>query len=93
MKQLDRRTVLGFGSFALAGCATDGPYFGNTQPPSRQELTCAVFTGTGTLDAAKTSEFITDAQIIRSLFEGLTTYDPTTAAPKAGIATHSQNVR
>ena len=69
MRQLDRRTVLGFGSLAMAGCANDAAYFGNTQPPSRQELRCAVFSGTGTVDPAKTSEFITDGLIIRSIFE------------------------
>src|SRR5690242_13952721 len=74
----------------MAGCGDGDPYFGNTRPPSRQELTCAVFTGTGTLDPAKTAETITDGQIIRSLFEGLTTYDPETAQPRAGIATHSR---
>lgn len=52
MRPLDRRTFLSLGSLTLAGCASESPYFGNTQPPSRQELTCAMFaTGGSRFDA------------------------------------------
>lgn len=38
MIALDRRTLLGLAPLALAGWAKDNPYFGDTQPPLRQEV-------------------------------------------------------
>ena len=88
MSTLDRRTLLGFGPIALAGCAKDSPYFGDTQPPSRQQLACAITTTSVSLDPAQAGA--TEAHIVRAIFEGLTNLHPRTAQPIAGIATHCE---
>ena len=91
MRQLDRRAFLGLGSLALAGCEREGPYFGETRPPARQQLICATaWTGTS-LDPATSVEFIAEGSTIRALFEGLTNYHPQTMEPMAGIATHHES--
>ena len=88
MSALDRRTLLGLGPIALAGCGEDNPYFGNTQPPPRQQLACAITATSVSLDPAQAGA--TEAHIVRALFEGLTNLHPRTAEPIAGIATHCE---
>jgi ABC-type oligopeptide transport system substrate-binding subunit len=91
MRQLDRRAFLGLGSLALAGCEREGPYFGETRPPARQQLICATaWTGTS-LDPATATELLAEGSVIRALFEGLTNYHPQTMEPMAGIATHHES--
>ena len=88
MSALDRRTLLGLGPIALAGCAKDNPYFGNTQPPPRQQLACAITATSVSLDPAQAGAI--EAHIVRAIFEGLTNLHPRTAEPIAGIATHCE---
>ena len=76
------------GQLAVAGCGRDGPYFGNTQPPARQEFVCTMFATGGSLDPAKCSDFLIEGQLIRTLFEAVIDYHPLTLEPMAGIATH-----
>ena len=42
MRPIDRRSFVALGSLTLAGCAREGPYFGNTKPPAGQQLVCAI---------------------------------------------------
>lgn len=88
MKPLDRRTFLGLGSATLAGCGGVSPYFGNTQPPARQQLICATIQTGDSLDPARSADFLSEGSILRALFEGLTNDHPLTMEPMAGIATH-----
>src|SRR4051794_4093355 len=88
MSALNRRTVLGLGLMALIGCARDAEYFGNTQPPSRQQLACAITATSVSLDPALAG--VIEAHIVRAIFEGLTNLHPRTAEPIAGIATHCE---
>lgn len=88
MTCLDRRAFLGLGSLTLAGCATEGQYFGNTRPPRRQQLICATIETGDSLDPAKSADYLSEGSMLRALFEGLTTYHPQTMEPMAGIATH-----
>ena len=90
MSDLDRRNFLALGSLALADCGDEGPYFGNTLPPKRQQLVYAIV-GTGALlDPAKSVDTLSEGSIVRALFEGLTNYHPRTMEPMAGIATHHE---
>ncbi len=82
--KFDRRSFLGLGASGLAGCADEGPYFGNTNPPTRQQLICAAFDAGDSLDPAKAA---IPGRLV-TLFEGLTSYHPQTMDPAAGIATH-----
>src|SRR6476620_198304 len=84
----DRRTLLGLGPMALIGCGQENPYFGNTQPPSRQQLSCAITATSVSLDPALAG--VIEAHIVRAIFEGLTNLHPRTAEPIAGIATHCE---
>ena len=52
MKPIDRRTVLSLAPAAFASCGEESPYFGNTQPPSRQQLTYALSVPSPSLDPA-----------------------------------------
>jgi oligopeptide transport system substrate-binding protein len=87
MSALDRRSFLGLGSLTLASCEGEGPYFGDTWPPARQELVWAVTAGSVTLDPALAGA-AGEAQIVRTIFEGLTNPHPRTLEPIAGVATH-----
>ena len=40
MTRFDRRTLLGLGPLTLAGCSSQSPYFGRTNPPVREQLIC-----------------------------------------------------
>jgi len=82
--KFDRRSFLGLGASGLAGCADEGPYFGNTNPPTSQQLICAAFDAGDSLDPAKAA---IPGRLV-TLFEGLTSYHPQTMDPAAGIATH-----
>jgi ABC-type oligopeptide transport system substrate-binding subunit len=86
MRYVDRRTLLALAPTALASCVKETPYFGNTQPPSRQELTCAITASSITLDPALAGGG--EAQVVRTIFEGLTDLHPRTVEPVAAIATH-----
>ena len=86
MRQFDRRSFLGLGASGLAGCADEGPYFGNTNPPANQQLICAAFDAGDSLDPAKAA---IPGRLV-TLFEGLTNYHPQTMEPAAGIATHHE---
>jgi ABC-type oligopeptide transport system substrate-binding subunit len=54
----------------------------------RQQLVCATLATAGTLDPAKSGDFLVEGSILRALFEGLTNYHPQTTEPMAGLATH-----
>ena len=88
---ISRRELLTAASpLALAGCRNESRYFGNTQPPGRQHLICATIDTGGSLDPARSADFVGEGSILRALFEGLTTYHPQTLEPMAGIATHHE---
>jgi ABC-type oligopeptide transport system substrate-binding subunit len=90
MRGLDRRTLLGLAPLTFASCARESPYFGNTMPPARQELVCATVDSGGSLDPARSGEFLSEGSILRAVFEGLTNNHPQTMEPMAGIATHHE---
>lgn len=87
MRQLDRRTLLAGVPAVLASCAKESPYFGNTQPPSGQQLSWAITANSVTLDPALAGASA-EAQVVRTIFEGLTNLHPETVEPIAGVATH-----
>src|SRR5262245_52722745 len=71
----------------LASCAAGSPYFGNPNPPSGQHLAWAMAADSVTLDPALAGA-LGEAQIVRTIFEGLTSLHPRTVEPMAGVATH-----
>ncbi len=73
----------------LAGCRKHTEYFGNNAPPSRQVLKFALGPEPDGLDPGTFSGGF-EIYILPSLFEGLTSYDPATAEPTAGLATHCE---
>lgn len=84
---MKRRTLLAM-STAAAGCGRrNSGYFGRTTPPRRQRLIMAIGSGPATLDPAESWD-LWEPYAIRSLFEGLTDYDPRTLEPTAALATH-----
>jgi oligopeptide transport system substrate-binding protein len=83
-----RRTIIGLGPIALAGChSRSGEYFGRIVPPSEQRLVLENPFEPETLDPPLSSGG-PEANIIRALFEGLTAYHPRTLEPMAALATH-----
>src|SRR5262245_58525012 len=87
LKQLDRRTLLAGAPLALTSCTAESPYFGKTEPPSHQHLAWAMAADSVTLDPALAGAG-GEAQIVRTIFEGLTNLHPRTVEPMAGVATH-----
>ena len=86
-RPIPRRTVIGAGPLALAGCAAEGPYFGGTSPPSRQRLVYANGNEPDVFDPG-TYAGGTEMRIINALFDGLTKFHPLTLEPMAALATH-----
>src|SRR5215813_8543301 len=84
--QLSRRCLLG-APLALAGCATAGPYFGRTTPPSSQRLVYSNGEEPASLDPAQ-SVGASSEIIMSTLLDSLTSLDPLTLEPAAGLATH-----
>jgi len=85
-----RRTLVAAGPLALAACRRSRrKFFTNTRPPSRQRLVYLNRDEPYTLDPALTS-MTKEVNITRSLFEGLTSNDPVTLAPRAALATHCE---
>jgi oligopeptide transport system substrate-binding protein len=83
---ISRRGVIG-ASVLLAGCRKRSEYFGNTAPPSRSVLKFALGPDPDGLDPAMYNGGF-ELYILPSLFEGLTSNDPYTLEPSAGLATH-----
>lgn len=71
MIAMNRRAVLGLGGLAFSGCGRCDPYFGNTDPPSDQELTPVTIATGGSPDPALCSDFLAEGQLIRTIFEGI----------------------
>ena len=89
--RLPRRTVLGFGSMALASCGRREPYFGNSTPPPTQTLVYEIAGEPSSLDPATCLGIGNcEGQVMPALFEGLLSLDPHTLEPRAGLATHYQ---
>ena len=85
--QIPRRALLAAAPLALAGCRKDeSPYFGNTRPPDGQSVVSVLDNEPASLDPAL-SVGIVDSLVL-SLFEGLTSLQPTTGEPMAALATH-----
>jgi ABC-type oligopeptide transport system substrate-binding subunit len=86
---MKRRTLLAMSALA-AGCGRKhGPQFGKVIPPASQQVVMAIGAAVATLDPGPSWD-IWEPYAIRSLFEGLTDYHPTTLEPIAAIATHYQ---
>ena len=85
---MNRRAVLAAGPLALAGCGrAEATYFGRTEPPRTQRLVYLLDADVATLDPVLSSDYA-EAYVIHALFEGLTSLDQATGAPRAGLATH-----
>src|SRR5215470_12446812 len=82
---ISRRGVIA-APIVLAGCGRRSEYLGNTVPPSRRVLKF----GCPELDSLDPGVYLGGFEwyILPSLFEGLTSYDPNTVEPSAGLATH-----
>ncbi|MFN0101161.1 MAG: peptide ABC transporter substrate-binding protein [Bryobacteraceae bacterium] len=85
---MNRRAVIAAAPLALAGCGQAGAtYFGRTEPPRSQRLVYLLDADVTTLDPVLSASYA-EAYIIHALFEGLTSLDPATGAPRAALATH-----
>src|SRR5215471_12822440 len=85
---IPRRTLLAASPLAFAACRrTRRKYFTSTKPPSRQRLVYLNRDEPYSLDPALTS-MNKEVNITRCLFEGLTSNDQVTLAPRAALATH-----
>jgi oligopeptide transport system substrate-binding protein len=71
----------------VAACGRDGRYLGNAVPPSRQRLVYVDTYEPSSIDPAMLVE-IPETNLSLALFEGLTTNNPFTMEPMAGMATH-----
>lgn len=76
MRQFDRRTLLMGVPAALASCGHESPYFGNTEPPSRQQLTCAMTASSIVLDPALAGAGWFDLRYDSMLANATATLDP-----------------
>ena len=83
---ISRRGVIGV-PILLAGCRKRSEYFGNTAAPLRRVLKFALGPEPDGLDPANFNGGF-ESYILPSLFEGLTSHDPHTVEPTAGLATH-----
>lgn len=71
----------------LAACRRDSRYLGDTRPPRGEMLVYVNTNEPATLDPALQNSS-TDGNIQQCLFEGLTTNNPVTSQPLAGMATN-----
>jgi len=85
--RLTRRMLLAAGPAVFACCGHEGPYFGATTPPGRQQLVYANGNEPDIFDPA-TYAGGTEMRIINALFDGLTKFHPVSLAPMAALATH-----
>ena len=84
--RISRRHVLA-SPLALAGCAGASPYFGKTTPPTSQRLVYSNGEEPGTLDPAQSVGAASEI-VMSALLDSLTSLDPLTLEPAAGLATH-----
>src|SRR5690349_14286334 len=83
---ISRRGVIA-APIVLAGCGKRSDYFGNAAPPPRRVFKFALGPEPTTLDPGNyAGDF--EVSIPPSVFEGLTSHDPQTVEPTAGLATH-----
>jgi ABC-type oligopeptide transport system substrate-binding subunit len=85
---ISRRGVIG-APLLLAGCRKRSAYFGKNTPPARPVLKFALGPEPDGLDPGNYAGGF-ELYILPSLFEGLISYDPYTAEPTAGLATHCE---
>src|SRR5690349_10144981 len=83
---IGRRSILA-APLAAAGCAQASPYFAPTRPPSMQRLVYSAGDEPASLDPAQCIAAKTEV-IITALLESLTSLDPVSLQPAAGLATH-----
>jgi len=82
---IPRRTLLTAAPLALAACSkAEEAYFGRTDPPRTQRLVYLLGAEPGTLDPAKSND-LWEAPVIHGLFEGLTSWQPSTREPVAAL--------
>jgi ABC-type oligopeptide transport system substrate-binding subunit len=87
---MTRRSLLAAGPLALAACGrAEAEYFGRTEPPAAQRLVYLIGAEPATLDPAKSTD-LWEGYVVHAMFEGLTTFHPSTSQPMAGLATHYQ---
>ena len=85
---IPRRTILAAGALALAACGkAEQAYFGNTDPPNAQRLVYLLAAEPATLDPVISND-LWEAPIIHAMFEGLTSFHPSTGEPVAALASH-----
>ena len=87
MQRIPRRSLLKAAPLALAACRrNEEAYFGNTEPPPTQHTVSVLDNEPASLDPALSAGLVDS--LILSLFEGLTSLQPSTAMPMAALATH-----